>query len=179
MHYTKSKIFKMCLSNLCRENVNLKNFIWVLSENYDIALEQALKCNDWDFARRYVELSLTGNNDWDFARRYVELSLTGNISTNPNFLYEYEYPNDCLFAREILRLDDNVDANFEITLNYQGKKVINTNITPAVLRYTKFVNDESYFNSEFVLKVVKHLSDIAFQISEDIKNKNERAINVN
>lgn len=162
MHYTKSKIFKMCLSNLCLENVNLKNFIWVLSENYDIALEQALKCNDWDFARRYVELSLTGN-----------------ISTNPNFLYEYEYPNDCLFAREVLRLDDNVDANFEITLNYQGKKVINTNITPAVLRYTKFVNDESYFNSEFVLKVVKHLSDIAFQISEDIKNKNERAINVN
>ena len=162
MHYTKSKIFKMCLSNLCLENVNLKNFIWVLSENYDIALEQALKCNDWDFARRYVELSLTGN-----------------VSTNPNFLYEYEYPNDCLFAREILRLDDNVDANFEITLNYQGKKVINTNITPAVLRYTKFVNDESYFNSEFVLKVVKHLSDIAFQISEDIKNKNERAINVN
>lgn len=162
MHYTKSKIFKMCLSNLCLENVNLKNFIWILSENYDIALEQALKCNDWDFARRYVELSLTGN-----------------ISTNPNFLYEYEYPNDCLFAREILRLDDNVDANFEITLNYQGKKVINTNITPAVLRYTKFVNDESYFNSEFVLKVVKHLSDIAFQISEDIKNKNERAINVN
>ena len=162
MHYTKNKIFKMCLSNLCLENVNLKNFIWILSENYDIALEQALKCNDWDFARRYVELSLTGN-----------------ISTNPNFLYEYEYPNDCLFAREILRLDDNVDANFEITLNYQGKKVINTNITPAVLRYTKFVNDESYFNSEFVLKVVKHLSDIAFQIFEDIKNKNERAINVN
>ena len=114
MNYTKAKIFNIVLKNLRVstgiQNVNQgdKNSV-VLNEFYDSAKEQVLK----DF-------------DWNFASAYRELTLTGNIPQNPKFLYEYDYPNDCVFARELIPYRDGSVVEFEIASNQSGTKVINT-----------------------------------------------------
>ncbi len=149
MNYTKAKIFNIVLKNLKisvsiqNANQNDKNTI-VLNEFYDTAKAQVLK----DF-------------DWNFANAYRELSLTGEIPQNPKFLYEYDYPNDCLFAREIIPYADSDIVEFEIASNRQGNKVINTNLTPAVLRYTRLIENETFFTAEFVMALSWYLSFLA------------------
>ncbi len=146
MNYTKSKIFNLTLKNL-RVSVGIQNSnqtdrnTVVLNEFYDSAREQVLK----DF-------------DWNFANSYRELSFTGNIPQNPKFLYEFDYPNDCLFAREIVPYVNNEVVEFEVATNASGQKVINTNITPAVLRYTKSVDNEIFFSTEFVMALCWYLA---------------------
>lgn len=149
MNYTKAKIFNLALKNL-RVSVSIQNSnqsdknTVILNEFYDIAREQVLK----DF-------------DWNFANSYRELSLTGNIPQNPKFLYEYDYPNDCGFAREIVPYVDKEIVEFEIASNVQGQKVINTNQTPAILRYTKNVDNEIFFSTEFVMALCWYLAFLA------------------
>lgn len=149
MNYTKSKIFNIALKNL-RVSVGIQNAnqgdknTVILDEFYDSAREQVLK----DF-------------DWNFANSYRELALTGNIPQNPKFLYEFDYPNDCLFAREIIPYVSNEIVEFEIASNNSGQKVINTNLTPAVLRYTKSVDNETFFSSEFVMALGWYLAFLA------------------
>ncbi|MBQ4122581.1 hypothetical protein IJD44_02500 [bacterium] len=146
MNYTKAKIFNIALKNLrvsaSIQNANQpdKNTI-ILNEYYDIAKEQVLK----DF-------------DWNFANSYRELTLTGNIPMNPKFLYEYDYPNDCLFTREIISYLDDEILEFEVAANSSGQKVINTNIVPAILRYTKFVDNETFFSTEFAMALCWYLA---------------------
>ena len=149
MNYTKSKIFNITLKNL-RVSVGIQNSnqsdknTVILNEFYDSAKEQVLK----DF-------------DWNFANSYRELALTGNIPQNPKFLYEYDYPNDCLFAREIIPYVNKEIVEFEVGSNVTGQKVINTNITPAVLRYTKSVDNETFFSTEFVMALCWYLAFLA------------------
>ena len=149
MNYTKAKIFNITLKNL-RVSVSVQNSnqtdknTVVLNEFYEVAREQVLK----DF-------------DWNFANSYRELSLTGNIPQNPKFLYEYDYPNDCVFAREIIPYVSCDLVEFEIASNSTGQKVINTNQTPAILRYTKSVDNETFFSTEFVMALSWYLSFLA------------------
>ena len=149
MNYTKAKIFNITLKNL-RVSVSIQNSnqtdknTLVLNEFYDVAREQVLK----DF-------------DWNFANSYRELSLTGNIPQNPKFFYEYDYPNDCVFAREIIPYVSSDLVEFEIASNVAGQKVINTNQTPAILRYTKSVDNETLFSTEFVMALSWYLSFLA------------------
>jgi len=149
MNYTKSKIFNIALKNL-RVSVGIQNYnqtdknTIVLNEFYDSAREQVLK----DF-------------DWNFANSYRELSLTGNIPQNPKFLYEYDYPNDCVFAREIISYINEEIVEFEVAANVSGQKVINTNITHVVLRYTKSVDNETFFTTEFVMALCWYLAFLA------------------
>lgn len=149
MNYTKAKIFNLTLKNLRVSvgvqgaNLSEKNTV-VLNEFYDSAREQVLK----DF-------------DWNFANSYRELSLTGNIPQNPKFLYEYDYPNDCLFAREIIPYYNKKIVEFEVAANITGQKVINTNLTPVVLRYTKSVENETFFTTEFVMALCWYLAFLA------------------
>ncbi len=146
MNYTKAKIFNIVLKNL-RVSVGVQNASQtdkntvVLNEYYESALEQVLK----DF-------------DWNFANSYRELSFTGNIPNNPHFLYEYDYPNDCVFVREIVPYADEKIVEFEVAANNLGQKVINTNITPAIIRYTKLVNNEIFFTSDFVMALCWYLA---------------------
>lgn len=149
MNYTKAKIFNITLKNL-RVSVGIqstkqtdKNTI-VLNEFYDIAREQVLK----DF-------------DWNFANAYRELTLTGRIPQNPKFLYEYDYPNDCLFAREIIPYTDKEIVEFEVASDVTGQKVINADITPVVLRYTRSVDNETFFNTEFVTALCWYMAFLA------------------
>ncbi len=149
MNYTKAKIFNITLKNL-RVSVGIQNTnqtdknTVVLNEFYESAREQVLK----DF-------------DWNFANAYRELTLTGNIPQNPKFLYEYDYPNDCLFAREIIPYTNSKIVEFEVASNITGQKVINSNITPAVLRFTRLVDNEVYYSTEFVMALCWYLAFLA------------------
>ncbi len=146
MNYTKAKIFNIVLKNL-RVSVSIQNTnqsdknTVILNEFYESAKEQVLK----DF-------------DWNFACAYRELTLTGNIPQNPKFLYEYDYPNDCMFAREIIPFRDNDIVEFEIASNQSGNKVINTNLTPAVLRYTRLIDNETFYSPEFTMALCWYLA---------------------
>ena len=147
MNYTKAKIFNLTLKNL-RVSIGIQNTnqtdknTVVLNEFYESAKDQVLK-----------------DYDWNFANFYRELALTGNIPQNPKFLYEYDYPNDCLFAREIIPYADCDDiVEFEVAANNSGQKVINTNQTPVVLRYTKCVDNETFFSTEFVTALCWYLA---------------------
>ncbi len=150
MNYTKAKIFNVTLKNL-RVSVGIQNTnqidknTVVLNEFYESAKDQVLK-----------------DYDWNFANSYRELALTGNIPQNPKFLYEYDYPNDCLFAREIIPYSDSADiVEFEVAANNNGQKVINTNQTPVVLRYTKCIDNETFFSTEFVMALCWYLAFLA------------------
>lgn len=149
MSYSRAFIYNVALNCLALsatvQNINQTDAATtVLNNFYETARDQVLK----DF-------------DWNFANSYRELSLTGNIPQNPKFLYEYDYPNDCVFAREIIPYADSDIVEFEIAANSTGQRVINSNMTPAVLRYTKYVENETFFSSEFVMALCWYLSFLA------------------
>ena len=149
MYYTKAKIYNIALKNL-RVSVNIQNSAQtdkntaILNEFYDSAREHVLK-----------------DYDWNFANSYRELALTGYIPQNPKFLYEYDYPNDCLFAREIISYINDEIVAFEVAANAKGQKVINMNLIPAILRYTRNVDNEAYFTTEFVTALSWYLAFLA------------------
>ena len=139
MSFSKVQIFNIVLRNL-GVSISIQNIdqadvnTTTLKTFYDLALQQALK----DF-------------DWNFASTIRELSLTGNASDNPKYEYEYDYPNDCLAARELVNNADE-KTNFQVASNFTTKsRVINTNITPAYLRYTRRVDNEAEFTAEFIM----------------------------
>ncbi len=149
MNYTKAKIFNLALKNL-RISQSLqsaqqtdRNTV-ILNEYYESARDEVLK----DF-------------DWNFANAYRELTPTGNIPQNPHFIYEYDYPNDCLLAREVINGYSDGIIEFEVAAAQNFQKVINTNVSPAIVRYTKVVTNENFFPVEFVMALSWYLAFLA------------------
>jgi hypothetical protein len=144
--YTKAKIFNMALKNLGvsvgvqSEGQNDRNSV-VLNEFYDTAKEKTLT----DF-------------DWSFASAYRELTPTGGKSPNPKYSQEYDYPNDCLFVREIVTADETQQIDFETASNTLGKRVIYTNESPATIRYTRLLSEEVYYTPEFAMALSWYLA---------------------
>ncbi len=147
MSFSKVKIYNLTLNNL-GESTTIQNTSQqdpktiTLNNYYDVAIKQVLK----DF-------------DWNFASTFRELTSTGSACLNPKYVYEYSYPNDCLVARELVSgagVSENI--NFQVITNQSSKKVINTNISPAYLRYTRFVSNESYFTADFVMAMSWYLA---------------------
>ncbi len=138
MNYTKTNIFNLALKNLgvsvgIQSTGQSDRNAVVLNEYYEIAKEKTLK-----------------DHDWAFASAYRELTPTGNQSLNPKFAFEYDYPNDCTFVREIVTADEN-PIEFEPASNTAGQRTILTNVTPAVIRYTRIVKEEAYYTPEFAM----------------------------
>lgn len=146
MNYTKAKIFNLALKNL-RISQSLQSALQtdrntvILNEYYESARDEVLK----DF-------------DWNFANAYRELTPTGNIPQNPHFLYEYDYPNDCLLAREIINGYSENIVEFEVAAAQNCQKVISTNVSPAILRYTRIINNENFFTVEFAMALSWYLA---------------------
>lgn len=165
--YTKAKIFNMALKNL-GISVGIQNTAQndrnsvVLEEFYDTAKEKTLS-----------------DHDWGFASTFRELAPTGEKSLNPKYLYEYDYPNDCLFIRNIYQKNDdnngvvvdlfNMVTQYENNIHIKnqpfsvgskpnGQKVIYTNVSPAIIRYTRLVEKESFFTPEFAMALSWYLA---------------------
>ena len=145
MSYTKTKIYNMALKNLGvtvgiqSASQTDRNTI-VLNEFYDTAREKTLT----DF-------------DWNFASTYRTLSLTGNTSINPRYALEYDYPNNCAAIREIVSLNGE-RAEFEVASNSDNQKIIYTNQNDAIIRFTRLVNEETYFTPEFAMALSWYLA---------------------
>lgn len=99
--------------------------------------------------------------DWSFASAFRDLTPTGNKPDNPKYLYEYDYPNDCLAVREVFDAVQSENTyKFDIGTISNGQKVIYTNVSPAKTRYTKNVDKESYFTADFALALGAYLGGL-------------------
>lgn len=144
--YTKAKIFNMALKNLGVSvgvqgvDQNDRNTV-VLNDYYDTAKEKVLM-----------------DHDWSFASTYRELTPTGNTSINPKYSNVYDYPNNCVFVREIVTADETQKIEFEIASLSNGKRVILTNESPATIRYTRLVDEETYYPPNFAMALAWFLA---------------------
>lgn len=113
--------------------------------------------NYYETARNEVLKSF----DWNFAETYRILTPNGEESLDPRFQYVYDYPNDCLNARELLQQNgDNKKKKFKPSSNLKGQKVLLANVSPAILRYTRRVEQEAFFDDEFALALALYLAGL-------------------
>lgn len=161
MGYSKAQIYNIALNMLgvsaSVQNVNQPDTRTIVLNNfYTVAKEQVLK----DF-------------DWNFANTFRELTPTDSPCNNPKFQYEYDYPNDCISAREII--DENgKSVKFNTGSNSSAKTVIYANISPAILRYTRRVEKEIFFSPEFVMTLATYLSALT---GESITGSSQKSNN--
>jgi len=175
--YTKAKIFNMALKNLGVSvgvqgaNQGDRNTV-VLDEFYETAKEKTLT-----------------DHDWGFASTFRELTPTQNISLHPKYNYVYDFPNNCMLVREVYLYDEelykqiedeeisffnmttlhhsNYDKeifkrhNFEIGSDSSGNRIIYTNVQPAIARFTRIVEEETFFTPEFAMALSWFLAFLA------------------
>lgn len=132
------------ICNMALANIGARSTIASLTEQST----EARQCNIiYGPARDYI----LRKHPWKFATKVVALSDIG--SPPPDWSYRYQYPSDCLNAREILTGDRSVSAPvpFEIvagdTLN---DKAILSDKDQAYLRYTARVTNAAIFDASFV-----------------------------
>ncbi len=148
---SKTDIFNMALmelgitSPITDATINSDNKAIILNTFWENARDEVLKAFDWNFAEKFKNLSLLDETEFD-----------------PRFLFCFDYPQDCLNAREIIPVDgDKLKKKFKISAGQNGNKIILTNINPAVLKYTRKITTESYFSSEFCATLALYLAALA------------------
>ena len=151
MTISKTRIFNMALNELGvsapinnadaqddTRAVILRNF-------YENARDEVLKAFDWNFAEKYRILTPVADECLD-----------------PRFQYVYDCPNDCLSAREVFEREGNGERKkFKLSSNEAGQKIILTSISPLVLRYTRRVEQETFFTPEFAAALALYLASQA------------------
>ena len=147
---SKTDIFNMALmelgisSPITNATINTDNKAIILNNFYEVAVEDVLKAFDWNFGEKLKELSLSGDTSLD-----------------PNFLYCFDYPTDCLSARDCFEKGNKLRKKFKLSANEQGARVILTNVNPCILRYTRKITNEAYFTSEFSSALALYLASLA------------------
>lgn len=114
--------------------------------------------------------------DWNFAEKYRELTPLGESSLNPKFNYVFDVPNDCLCARDIYEKGSALTKKFKLSANENGQKVILTNVSPCILRYTRRVTEEEQFDAEFALALSLYLAAMAAQTITGVQAKGDSAL---
>lgn len=132
-----------------------------ISNNYDVARDYVLKDYDWGFASAYTELSLESKKN--------ERSISG-------YLYRYHYPTDCISARSLFLKGDKIEKEFKIASNEDGKPIIITNICPAILRYTKRIQNEALFPSDFEMSLSLYLAYLCAEALTGSSSKADRML---
>jgi len=129
--------------------------------------EEAFHCN-----LLYAEIrdSVLRAHPWGFATRHLALS---DVGTPPgNWSYRYAYPNDCLYAREILQTNTALDpVKFEIALgDAYNARVILTDQKSATLIYTYQTTNTLVFDPLFTNALAWRLAaEIAMPLTRDEK----------
>jgi hypothetical protein len=102
--------------------------------HYPIARDSVLRDHDWNFARKVgilAELNETYDG-WD---------------------YVYQYPLDCLIAREIYneaKVSQHDNIPFEVGLTANNNRCVLTNEAQARLYYTAYVTNATYYDAAMV-----------------------------
>ena len=159
MSFSKTKIFNIALSNLgvsapIQNSIQENPTAILMSNYYELARDTVLEAHEWSFATGYKKL-------------------TSSVEASPdsNFLYSFNYPNDCVSPRAIIDCGDNKEKRFETVIDSAGFKIILTNSNPCVLRYTKRVENETYFTAPFVNALCFYLAYLSAQVVSGSSNK--------
>ena len=92
-----------------------------------------------------------------------------------DYKYCYDYPNDCICARDLFEKGDYKIQKFAISSLESGDKVILTNVERAVLRYTRRVDKETYFSCEFSMALAYYLASLTSNVITGSMQKGESA----
>lgn len=193
--YTKAKIFNITLKNLgvsvgVQSETPTDRNTAVLEEYYDTAREKTLCDHDWGFAS-------------------VLRELTPSISKirHPKYAYIYDYPNDCIFLREVFlknkifeeeeektekisffnmssvhypnKCDEYTKKQqYEVSSDEDGNKVIFTNASPAVARYTRLVDNETFYTPDFVMALSWYLAFLCSSAITGARTKSSDCLQV-
>lgn len=163
MANSKAQIFNIVLNTLGVSNP---------LENADSSDNRAILLNNYyKIARDYVLKDF----DWNFASTFRELAIIENADNSSNWEYCYAYPNDCICARDIFEKGSFELQKFEISSLSSGEKVILTNVSNPILRYTRRVENEVYFVSEFTMALSYYLASLTSNVITGSSTKGELA----
>ncbi len=163
MSYSKAQIFNIAL-NILGVSTPL--------ENANSTDNRAILLNNYYFlARDYVLKDF----DWNFASAFKELALVQKFDLIADYKYCYDYPNDCICARDLFEKGDYKIQKFTISSLESGDKVILTNVERAVLRYTRRVDKETYFSCEFSMALAYYLASLTSNVITGSMQKGESA----
>lgn len=164
MTLSKAQLYNITLNILGistpLENANsTDNRAILLNNYYEMARDFVLKDFDWNFASQYRKLSLSNEQ-------------------NENFKYEfcYDYPNDCICARDIYDNKTDKTHKFLITSLDSGQKVILCNVEDAILRYTKRIDKEVFYTCEFSMALAYYLASLTSSVLVGSIQKGELAL---
>lgn len=132
-----------------------------INDIYDSARDFVLKDFDWSFAMKYAELSLAQNSDF---------------VNNSTYLYCYHYPSDCISARSLYLKGSKEEKKFQLACDDNGQIIILTDVCPAVLRYTKRVDNEVLFSSEFITALTYYIASIVAEALTGSAQKADRML---
>lgn len=152
--------------NMALAHIGAKAFVESLTEDSN---ERKYLDAQWDNAAEAV----LDDHDWTFASNYLTLALTDDDAQTP-WIYQYDYPSDCIRAREIVRTsDDEKDIPFRVDLDNNGSgKVIHTDQEDAILRYTKRIINPTLFSAKAVSALAWKLASlIAIPLTHNLKLK--------
>ncbi len=163
MTYSKAQIFNITLNilgvSMPLENANSNDNRAILLNNYYfLARDYVLKDFDWNFASTFKELSLVQNFDLIFGYKYC-----------------YDYPNDCICARDVFEKGDYRIQKYTVASLENGDRAIFTNVEHAVLRYTRRIDKEIYFGCEFSMALAHYLAALTSNVLTGSTQKGEAA----
>lgn len=163
MTFSKAQIYNITLNILGvstpLENANNNDNRTILLNNY------------YELARDYVLKDF----DWNFASVFKKLSLCHKKIEESKYTYCYDYPNDCICAREIFNKNDYTIKEYSINALSDGSKVILTDTEEAILRYTKRIDKEVYYTSEFSMALSYYLASLTANVIVGSLQKGELA----
>lgn len=160
---SKAQIFNIALNVLGvstpLENPNSNDNRAILLNNYyELARDYVLKDFDWNFASFFKELSL--------CEKQMDIS---------GYKYCYNYPNDCVCARDIFEKGNYSQQKFCVSSLDDGSTVILTDVERPILRYTKRVDKEIYFSCEFSMALAYYLASLTSSVIVGSVQKGELA----
>lgn len=163
MTFSKAQIYNITLNILGvstpLENANNNDNRTILLNNY------------YELARDYVLKDF----DWNFASVFKKLSVCLDTVEESKYAYCYDYPNDCVCAREIFNKDDYTIKEYSINALSDGAKVILTDTPEAILRYTKRIDKEVFYTSEFSMALAYYLASLTSSVITGSLQKGELA----
>src|SRR5688572_3405244 len=156
----------MAVSSVLISNLALSHIGAGQIQALDEASAEAIQANLWyDPARK----QLLEAYNWSFARKRATLAEHGDAAPDGVWGYRYQYPVDCLKARQLVNLytssiaattvfgsrpqdiwDSGDMVPFEIEISDDGTKSIVTNLEDASLIYTFDQDDASMFPWPFI-----------------------------
>lgn len=159
MSFSKTNIFNLALlnlgvSNLVQNSIQDSPEALIMTGFYEVARDTVLE-----------------DHDWSFANAYQKVSTAEKESLDPNLPFVFTYPSDCIAPRAIIDPNDNKEKKVFQAIDSQGQKIILAEIDTGILRYTKRVDNESYFTAPFVTALSYYLAYMAAQAVVGSGNK--------